>query len=135
MRAKSQVNRVPAASAENALAHFQRRMSFETDCWDVHHAIVNNAADFVLLDVRSEALFRLGHVPTAVHLSHAKIAKSTLPPLCENGIYVVYCAGPHCNGAQKAAIKIAQLELPVKEMIGGVMGWQDEGFDLVPPKS
>jgi rhodanese-related sulfurtransferase len=44
---------------------------------------------------------------------------------------VVYCAGPHCNGATKAAVRLARLGRPVKEMIGGITGWQDEGFDLV----
>ncbi|MNG15239.1 hypothetical protein D3C84_990530 [compost metagenome] len=43
---------------------------------------------------------------------------------------MVYCAGPHCNGANKAAVKLAALEYPVKEMIGGVTGWLDEGFEL-----
>jgi rhodanese-related sulfurtransferase len=43
---------------------------------------------------------------------------------------VVYCAGPHCNGAHRAAVKLAALEYPVKEMMGGVMGWLDEGFSL-----
>ena len=43
---------------------------------------------------------------------------------------VVYCAGPHCNGANKAALRLARLGLPVKMMIGGVTGWIDEGFTL-----
>jgi len=45
-------------------------------------------------------------------------------------LFVVYCAGPHCNGANKAAVKLAQLGRPVKEMIGGLTGWIDEGFGL-----
>ena len=43
---------------------------------------------------------------------------------------VVYCAGPHCNGANRAAVRLAELGRPVKEMIGGITGWQDEGFEL-----
>ena len=112
MRAKSQVGRFPPADSESAIAHFQSKFSFETDCWDVHHAIVNGVADFVLLDVRSEALFKAGHVQTAIHLPHAKISPSTLPPLQADSMYVVYCAGPHCNGSTKAALKIASLGLP-----------------------
>ncbi|SPX55524.1 Rhodanese-related sulfurtransferase [Klebsiella pneumoniae] len=27
---------------------------------------------------------------------------------------MVYCAGPHCNGADVAALKLAELGLPVK---------------------
>jgi rhodanese-related sulfurtransferase len=44
--------------------------------------------------------------------------------------FVVYCAGPHCNGANKAGIRLAKLGRPVKEMIGGVTGWLDEGLVL-----
>ena len=131
MRIKSQVTAIEAATPEAALAHFQARLTFETDCWDVHHSIENDVASFVLLDVRSESLFKAGHVPTAVHLAHSQIRTETLPPLPVGGVYVVYCAGPHCNGANKAAIKIALLGLPVKEMIGGIEGWKDEGFELV----
>jgi rhodanese-related sulfurtransferase len=42
----------------------------------------------------------------------------------------VYCAGPHCNATEKAAIRLAKLRRPVKKMIGGVTGWVDEGFVL-----
>ncbi|MEZ6137573.1 MAG: rhodanese-like domain-containing protein [Pirellulaceae bacterium] len=130
MRIKSQVTATPAATSEAALAHFQARLSFETDCWDVHHSIVHDLPNFVLLDVRSERLFNEGHLPMAIHLPYAQIRSETLPPLPVDGIYVVYCAGPHCNGANKAAIKVAQLGLPIKEMIGGIEGWKDEGFEL-----
>jgi rhodanese-related sulfurtransferase len=44
--------------------------------------------------------------------------------------FVVYCAGPHCNGANKAAIRLARLGSRVKEMIGGITGWRDEDFAL-----
>ena len=47
--------------------------------------------------------------------------------------FVVYCAGPHCNGANKAACRLAALGMPVKLMIGGVTGWIDEGFNLTEP--
>ena len=45
-------------------------------------------------------------------------------------LFVVYCAGPHCNGADKAALRLARLGRSVKKMIGGVEGWKDEGFEL-----
>jgi rhodanese-related sulfurtransferase len=46
-------------------------------------------------------------------------------------LFVVYCAGPHCNGANEAALRLAaRLGLPVKMMIGGITGWLDEGFSL-----
>ena len=46
----------------------------------------------------------------------------------EGTLFVVYCAGPHCNGADRAALKLSRLGLPVKIMIGGITGWEDEQF-------
>lgn len=43
-------------------------------------------------------------------------------------LFVVYCAGPHCNGADQAALKLARLGRTVKVMIGGLTGWADEGL-------
>jgi len=36
------VSRPPAADSARALKHFESLLEFETDCWDVHHAISNN---------------------------------------------------------------------------------------------
>jgi rhodanese-related sulfurtransferase len=127
----SVVSRVPAASSNEALAHFQQLLQFETDCWDVHFAMANNRQDFVLLDVRSEVLFKQGHIQNATNLPHKKISVETLMQYPRDTLFVVYCAGPHCNGTEKGAIKLAELGRPVKKMIGGICGWQDEGFDLV----
>ena len=70
------------------------------------------------------------HLPGAVNLPHAKIVEYTLRPFAADAAFVVYCAGPHCNGAQRAAIRLARLGRPVKLMLGGVTGWLDEGFAL-----
>ena len=124
------VSRPPVAPAADALAHFGRRLSFETDCSDVHYALTPEAADFVLLDVRTPALFAAGLVPGAVNLPTRMIGAARLAEYQADTLFVVYCAGPHCNGANKAAIKLAELGRPVKEMIGGLTGWIDEGLGL-----
>ena len=126
----SAVTRTAPASSEEALAHFNHLLRIETDCWDVHHAISNHRRDFVLLDVRSETLYQQGHLPESVNLPQHKISAQTLTEYAEDTLFVVYCAGPHCNGADKAAIKLVTLNRPVKKMIGGVTGWLDEGFAL-----
>ena len=53
----SEVSAVPAADSAAAFAHYSASLAFETDCADVHSAMAHgpNAADFVLLDVRSPA--------------------------------------------------------------------------------
>jgi rhodanese-related sulfurtransferase len=125
----SAVTATPAAASALAEAHFAAEFTFETDCWDVHDAL-ENGPDFVLLDVRSAALFAKGHVPGAIHLPHGKLVASKLAQWPADTLFVTYCAGPHCNGAARGALRLAQLGRPVKIMAGGIAGWLDEGFEL-----
>lgn len=127
----SSVSRPPAADSTRALTHFESLLEFETDCWDVHHAIVNDRQDFVLLDVRGKELYKRGHIEGAINLQHPRINETSLKEFPIDKLFVVYCAGPHCNATEKAAIRLAKLNRPVKKMIGGVTGWLDEGFSLV----
>lgn len=126
----SVVQHVPAAANEQALTHFQARLGFETDCADVYYASNHEAKDFVLLDVRTPVLYAAGHVPGALNMPTRTISEQRLAEYPADTLFVVYCAGPHCNGANKAALKLARLGRPVKEMIGGLTGWLDEGFGL-----
>ena len=127
----SSVSRIPAASSEKALLHFNQLLAFETDCWDVHHAMNNDRQDFILIDVRGPELFEKGHIQGAINIFHGKLNEQSLAEFPQDTLFVVYCAGPHCNGTEKAAIRLAKLNRPVKKMIGGVTGWLDEGFSLV----
>jgi rhodanese-related sulfurtransferase len=127
---KSEVTTIPPADSLIALQHFEDLMAFETDCWDVHAALSSGKPDFILLDVRSPELYKKGHVPGAINLPHRKIIAAKLMDYPEHTIFITYCAGPHCNGATRAAIRLARLNRPVKIMIGGVTGWLDEGFSL-----
>jgi rhodanese-related sulfurtransferase len=124
------VTAVPAADSAAALAHFQASLQFETDCSDVAAALHSGKPGFVLLDVRSPALFAAGHVPGAVNLPHGKLVASKLSHYPPDTLFVTYCAGPHCNGATRGAIQLAKLGRPVKVMIGGITGWLDEGLEL-----
>ncbi len=126
----STVSATPAASSDDALRHFSAVFSFETDCADVHQAMADGSPDFVLFDVRSPALYARGHVPGAINMPHGKIVDIKLRDYPADTLFVVYCAGPHCNGAQRGAIRLARLRRPVKVMPGGVTGWVDEGFAL-----
>ena len=125
------VTEVAAATAQEALAHFAGALRFETDCWDVHSVLGTPQQDFVLLDVRGTEKYAQGHVPGAVDLAHRKIIGAKLAEYPADTVFVAYCAGPHCNGAARAAIRLARLDRPVKIMTGGITGWLDEGFTLV----
>lgn len=125
------VTSIAAAPSSDALAHFERLFSLETDCWDVNEALSSGQPGFVLLDVRSPEHFRKGHVSGALNLPHGKITATRMAAWAPDALFVVYCAGPHCNGAARAAVRLSGLGRPVKMMIGGVTGWLDEGFPLI----
>lgn len=125
----SYVTEFPPASAADTAAHFRQRLGFETDCADVHAAMQAAEVDFVLLHVVGSAeAFARRHLPGAIHLRHAEMSAERMQEWPPETIFVVYCAGPHCNGADRAALKLATLGRPVKMMIGGITGWEDEGF-------
>ena len=123
----SHVTATPSAPPSEAAQHFARKLSLETDCWDVHESL-KSAPDFVLLDVRGATAYAKGHVPGAISLPHREIEAERMMAWPHATVFVVYCAGPHCNGADKAALKLAHLGRPAKVMLGGVTGWADEGF-------
>jgi rhodanese-related sulfurtransferase len=91
--------------------------------------------DFVLLDVRGPALYAKRHIPGAINLPHGKLTAGRMAEWPEDTLFVVYCAGPHCNGTDRAALRLARLGRNVKVMIGGMTGWVDEGFDFAAAAS
>ena len=123
------VSAIPAAPSPEAAAHFAHRLTLETDCADVGASMRAGEMDFVLLHVvGTPQAYARRHVPGAIHLRHADITAERMATWPADTLFVVYCAGPHCNGADRAALKLALLGRPVKLMIGGVTGWEDEGL-------
>jgi rhodanese-related sulfurtransferase len=116
------------ADPAEVVTRYSDRLRFETDCWDVHDALSRGVADFVLLDVRSPALYAKSHIPGALNLPHGKMTERKMSDWAADTLFVVYCAGPHCNGTDKAALRLGKLGRKVKVMIGGMTGWADEGF-------
>lgn len=125
----SYVSEIAAAPAEEVVDFFSRKLALETDCADVASAMKSDDVDFVLLHVVGSAeAFERRHVPGAIHLQHREISEERMAAWPPDTLFVVYCAGPHCNGADQAALKLGRLGRKVKVMIGGVTGWADEGL-------
>jgi rhodanese-related sulfurtransferase len=122
------VTETPAAPPELAVRHFVDMLAFETDCSDVHESLKSPDPDFVLVDVRGPDSFAKGHVKGAINIPHRTMTAERMAVYAKDKMFVVYCAGPHCNGANKAALRLARLGFPVKMMIGGFTGWLDEGL-------
>jgi rhodanese-related sulfurtransferase len=115
--------------ASAAHAHFAARLAVETDVADVAATLAEGEPDFVLLDARSDESYAKGHLPGAISLPHSRITAETVADL-PDGPVVTYCWGPSCNGATKAAARLAALGRPVKEMLGGFEYWERDGHPV-----
>jgi rhodanese-related sulfurtransferase len=114
----------------NAEEFFAAKLAFQTDVSDVRAA--GDDPPFTLVDTRDLASWRQGHIPYAIHLPRRTIplhASKKLPD--KTRPVVVYCWGPGCDGATKAAHELARRGYQVREMIGGIEYWIREGFPVL----
>lgn len=127
----SKVMTTPPANPDESQLYFAAKLQFETDCADVYEAYQTATVDFILLDVRSKKSFEHYHLPGATNLPVSELNRaelSALPGYQNDSCFVVYCAGTHCNAADKAAATIAGLGFKVKVMIGGIEGWERQRY-------
>ena len=124
------VTAIAAADPAVAARHFLDRLAVEADPADVAAQLRIAPDDIVVVDTRSPEAFAAAHVPGAVNLPHASIDAAALAGLPAHALLITYCWGPACNAATKGAARIAALGRPVKEMIGGINGWEAEGYPL-----
>jgi rhodanese-related sulfurtransferase len=130
---RSIVTAVPPARPRVAEAHFSARLAYETDPTDVWHDLTAGTARFVLLDARSREAFEEAHLPGAVSGPYRELTESWARKVLADhdaDLFVAYCWGPACNAATKAGARLAAFGVPVKEMIGGIEGWRNEGFPV-----
>lgn len=120
----------PAADPAEAHRHFAARLSVETDPADVALDLERNPDAIVLADARTEAAYGECHIPGALSLPHRSISAASTADLPRDRVVVVYCWGPGCNAAQKAALRLSALGFRVKEMIGGLEYWRREGHPV-----
>lgn len=126
---KSQVGSTPAAAPAEAFQYFTAKGAFETDVADVAYDLHEGLSGFKLIDVRDARSYEEAHLPGALSLPSGRINGAT-PALSLEEILVVYCWGPACNGASKAAARLAAQGYKVKEMLGGIEYWRREGGAL-----
>jgi rhodanese-related sulfurtransferase len=117
----------PVAETEAAKRHFQSKLTFETDAWDVKTDMERGRSDFVVIDVRSRADFEARRIAGSIHLAYRSMDAETTAHLPKDKVMVTYCWGPGCNASTKGALKLALLGFRVKEMIGGLEYWIKEG--------
>ena len=109
------------------MTHYQSKLAFEMDSWDLHVALSNNEA-LVVVDGRSEAAFAKEHIPGAINLPHRGISTLSTETLDKSKTYICYCDGIGCNGSTKTALKLLILGFKVRELIGGLDWWKRDGY-------
>jgi rhodanese-related sulfurtransferase len=119
-----------ATPREDAIAHFSAKLRFETDPADVASDLASGER-LVLVDTRGHAAWHQGRAAGALHLPTAEIDERAPREIPLDARVVVYCWGPGCNGATKAALRFSRLGYEVREMLGGFEYWAREGYEVV----
>jgi len=117
----------PAAAPEDAVMHFQSKLTVETDAWDVKTDMERGRSDFIVIDTRSADDFEEKRIAGAINLPHRTMNAETTAHLPKEKVMVTYCWGPGCNASAKGALRLAALGFRVKELIGGLENWIREG--------
>ncbi|MDL9980757.1 rhodanese-like domain-containing protein [Microbacterium sp. ASV49] len=116
----------------SAADFFAAKLAYETDPSDLAAARASGNPPLVV-DTRSEASWRQGRIPDAVHIPNSELAAriAEVAPGLDREI-VVYCWGPGCNGSTRGALILTSLGYTnVKELIGGFEYWAREGLAVV----
>ncbi len=91
-------------------------------------AMLDEAKQFRLVDVREESEWKAGHLPGAVHLGKGILERDVervIPDL--NADIVLYCGGGYRSAL--AADNLQKMGYTnVWSMDGGIRGWRDAGF-------
>ena len=109
--------------------HYQNKLDFEIDSWDLHVAL-EAGEEVVVIDARSPESYARGHIPGAVNIPHRTMSADTTAHLDKNALVVTYCDGIGCNGSTKGALQMLRLGFRVKELIGGLEWWRRDGHPI-----
>ncbi|HMS77555.1 rhodanese-like domain-containing protein [Gordonia sp. (in: high G+C Gram-positive bacteria)] len=111
---------------------FAAKLAYEIDPADLAARRLDGNAPTVI-DVRSQQAWEQGHLPHAVHIPNPELVRRIKHEVPDQDTdLVVYCWGPGCNGATKAALTLVQSGYSrVRELIGGFEYWAREGLSIV----
>ena len=86
------------------IQHYQDKLSYETDSWDLNTAI-QNGEQIVVIDTRSPEAFAEEHIPGAVNFPHRNMSAETTAHLDREVLYVTYCDASAVMGQRRARLK------------------------------
>jgi rhodanese-related sulfurtransferase len=115
---------------KNQLSFYESKLAYELDASDLFDALKDGQA-IIVIDARTPNFYQTEHIPNAINLPHRTMSESTTAELDKQFLYVVYCDGVGCNASTKGACNLLELGFEVKELIGGIAWWKQEGFETI----
>lgn len=112
---------------EDQMRHYQSKLAFETDSWDLYSALDKNE-NWVAVDGRKAEAYDMEHIPGALNLPHREITPESVKDLDKTKTYICYCDGIGCNASTKTSVKLMSLGFEVKELLGGLDWWKRDGY-------
>jgi rhodanese-related sulfurtransferase len=112
---------------EEPLKHFENKLAFETDSWDLQVSL-EAGENIVVVDARSPQAYQKEHIPGAINIPHRTMNHETTKQIDKASLVVTYCDGIGCNASTKGAINMTKLGFRVKELMGGLDWWNRDGY-------
>src|SRR3989442_671626 len=106
---------------------FAEKLAFTTGPIEVSHQI-EQGENISIIDVRDEEDYEKGHLPGALNLPQGRW--ETFEGLRKDTVNILYCYGPTCHLAAKAAVQFAAQGYPVMEMDGGFEVWKQKQLNV-----
>ena len=90
----------------------------------------SRAGDVIVLDVRPEDEFALGHLPGAVNIPLRAI-EARLSELDPSKEIVAYCRGPYCVLSYEAIAALRARGFKARRLEDGLPEWRAAGFPVI----
>jgi len=111
---------------DKQLEYYQNKLEYEMDSYDLFYAL-EKGEDVVAIDTRQRAVYENEHIPGAINIPHREMNEETTRQLAKSKTYVCYCSGIGCNASTHGALNMTKLGFNVKELIGGIEWWKNDG--------
>lgn len=101
-----------------------------TNSSSLRKALVDDNERCMLVDVRTPAEYRAGHIPGAINIPHTKIAKKP-PTRSKDSLVVLYCRSGNRSGRARANLRSMGYVKVVN--FGGIGKWDGPLIDGASP--
>lgn len=83
----------------------------------------------VLLDVRPEREYNIGHIPKAINIPVERLL-AKLKKLPKGKEYIAYCRGPFCVFADEAVNILSKKGFKARRLVDGFPDWKSRGLEV-----